>query len=148
LQGGYDHGMQQNGCRNWWRFTLVAFVFSAIMPFFALYGGQIAHADSAQLQSLYGEKVFICTEQGFEWVKVADLQHGNHAPKPNSHFKCALCFVGAKGAKHTQLAPIELALGNVHAKTALREHFAYNHPVTHGLSHRPSVPRAPPVDMI
>lgn len=129
------------------QFALVAFVFSAVVPFFALYDGQIAKADNVTLAALYGEEIFMCTERGFEMVKLADVQNGKHVPKRDTHFECALCFVGAKGAKHSQLAPMELAL-SLHPERALQLHFAQ--PVVLAGNHSaatPSIPRAPPVVM-
>lgn len=129
------------------RFVLIAFVFGAVVPFFALYSGQVAKADSAALATLYGEEIFLCTERGFEWVKLADLESGKHTPKPDKHFECALCFVGAKGAKNTQLTPIELTLLPIHAGSALRQHFAETGQGVYNLAYAPSAPRAPPVVM-
>jgi len=134
-------------CRFLFQFALIAFLFSAIVPFFALYDGQIAKANSATLAALYGEEVFICTERGFEWVKLSDVQNGKHAPKPDSHFECALCFVSAKGAKSTQLTPIELTLLPIHAASALRQHFAVAEQGVYSLAYPPSSPRAPPIVM-
>lgn len=128
------------------QFALFAFVFGAVVPFFALYEGQVAHAQTASLEALYGEKIFICTERGFEWVKVADLPQRQHSPKSKTgHFDCALCFMGAKGAKHSQLAPMELALAANPAQ-ALRLHFAVPVARVDGrFAVTPSIPRAPPL---
>lgn len=127
------------------QFALFAFVFGAVVPFFALYEGQVARAKTASLEALYGEKIFICTERGFEWVKVADLPERQHSPESKTpHFDCALCFVGAKGAKHSQLAPMELALAT-HSAQALRLHFALPVARVEGrFAAAPSIPRAPP----
>lgn len=125
------------------QFSLLAFLFSAVVPFFALYDGQLANAEPSKLEALYGDEIFICTESGFQWVKVADLGQGKHTPKPDSHFECAMCYVNAGGAKVSQLAPMVLAL-SLHAGHELRLHFATTSTVFDGLEQTPSNPRAPP----
>jgi hypothetical protein len=125
------------------QFALIAFLFSAIAPFFALYEGQIANTEPSRLEALYGDEIFICTENGFQWVKVADVGKGQHNPSPAKHFECAMCYVSTHGAKAGQLAPLVLSLAR-DAGQELRVHFSA---VVHGgvgIQRRPSNPRAPP----
>lgn len=123
--------------------ALIAFMFGAVMPFFARYDGQIAKADEATLSALYGNEVFMCTQNGFEWVKVADLAKKQHAPKSDDHFKCALCYVAASGAGHAQIPPMVLAVSSHHAR-ALRLHFAVADAPEFQRAYLPTSPRAPP----
>lgn len=124
--------------------TLIAFLFGAVVPFFAVYESQLQNAESAELAALYGEKIFICTENGFEWVDVADVASGKHNPKRKSHVECALCVVNGGGGKIAQLPPVVLAIAPYSAQE-LRLHFALApaHVTEHETT--PSIPRAPPL---
>lgn len=90
--------------------TLIAFVMSVMLPFFAVYDVQQALASqpselsSEEMSSLFGEKVLICTSDGFKWVSWEDLQNGKEQPKPHPQYQCALCYVAAHGAKHVASA--------------------------------------------
>lgn len=123
--------------------TLIAFLFGAVMPFFALYESQLAHAEASELAALYGDKLFICTENGFEWVDVADLAGGKHSPERKSHVQCALCVVSGGGGKIAQLPPVVLALTR-HSAQELRLHFTVAPVQAKGWKSAPAMPRAPP----
>lgn len=125
------------------RLTLVAFLFSAVVPFFAVYELPESPAQQEQLAGLFGEKILICTEKGFEWVALDDLRHGKHQPTPDSHLKCAMCYVSSKGGAHHQLGPAALAL-DMPLGQALRVHFAYRDGLSLMPVERPANPRAPP----
>lgn len=125
------------------RCTLLAFLFSAVVPFFAVYDLPQAQASQAELASLFGEKILICSDRGFEWVSVADLQQGKHIPKTDSHLKCALCYVASKGGAHHQLSPVVLAL-DMPLGQSLRLHFSTHDALTVDQPERLTTPRAPP----
>lgn len=143
-EAGYIQRIMSKNVRFFlFRLTLIAFLFSAVVPFFAVY--ELPQTDSQQetLASLFGDKILICTENGFEWMSLADAQGGKLPHKRDSHLKCAMCFVTAKGGSHHQLSPVVLAL-DVPLGKALRQHFVSSASVVEGIYQRPSAPRAPP----
>lgn len=81
--------------------TLLAFVLHAVMPFFALYDLSPTSVTQAEKNgfSFFGEKLFICTSDGFRWVDAKDLASGKAHPKPHSDYKCPLCYVAAQAGK-------------------------------------------------
>lgn len=87
--------------------TLFAFLMNVMLPFFAVYdvqqalASQSAESSSEEMSSLFGEKVLICTSDGFKWVSWKDLQNGKEQPKPHPQYQCALCYVAAHGIKST-----------------------------------------------
>lgn len=92
---------------NWLGLALVAaLMLNALLPFFAVHR---LPANAAHLSSAFGEKILICTGEGFKWVNLADLQSGKEKPKPHANDKCPLCFAAAHGmnilaaSAHTQL---------------------------------------------
>ncbi len=96
--------------------TLVAFLMNVMLPFFVVYDVQqalasgSAESSSEEMSSLFGEKVLICTSDGFKWVSWEDLQNGKEQPKPHPQYQCALCYVAAHGIKNAVPAQeIEIA---------------------------------------
>lgn len=80
------------------RIACLAFLLNALLPFFAVY--DIPHQSAAkEMSSLFGEKVLICTGDGFKLVTWADLESGKEKHNPSSHYKCPLCYVAAHGMK-------------------------------------------------
>lgn len=78
--------------------VLLAFLLNVMVPFFAVYN--IEHsAPAKEMTTLFGEKVLICTGDGFKWVKWADLQSGKEKHNP-SHYKCPLCYIAAHAFKY------------------------------------------------
>lgn len=84
--------------------TLFMFFINVMLPFYAVYDIPKALAseqlDANQNASLFGEKILICTAEGFKLVSLADLQSGKEQPKKHPQYKCALCYVAAHGTKH------------------------------------------------
>lgn len=81
-----------------------AFALNVLLPFFATYNvpahTNISSAKPTQtMASLFGEKILICTSQGFKLVSWSDLVNGKETPKPHPEYKCPLCYVSAKGCK-------------------------------------------------
>lgn len=66
----------------------LAVAFSALLPFFATYN------DTApKSASLFGEKILICTGDGFALVNWADLLAGKAPVKQHKSFVCPMCYV-------------------------------------------------------
>lgn len=74
--------------------TLIAFLLSATLPFFASYNISSSNLDT----SLFGDKILICTVDGFKWVNLEDLQNDD-LPKAHPDYECALCVVASNDSK-------------------------------------------------
>lgn len=61
-----------------------------LLPFFATYTDK---APPSGLASIFGEKVLMCTSEGFVWVKLEDLLTGKAPVKPHTSYFCPLCFI-------------------------------------------------------
>lgn len=88
--------------------TVIAFLMNVMLPFFAVYNVSKAIASDSTdetTSSIFGEKLLICTADGFKLVPLEDLQNGKEKPTPHSDFECALCYVSAQGAK--DFAPVQ-----------------------------------------
>lgn len=133
------------------RMTALAFLLNVLLPFFAVYN--VSRAEAAEpyppsaLSAMFGEKLLICTADGFKWVNAADLQNGKETPTPHPEFKCAACYVAAHGIKTPpavgvaipqHLAAIHVFIPHFSPPTAIRS--------TLFLHGRHS--RAPPASMI
>ncbi|TAF75273.1 MAG: hypothetical protein EAZ52_06920 [Alphaproteobacteria bacterium] len=68
----------------------VALLVHTLLPFYASY-----HVPTQQISSLFGDKVLLCTADGFKIFSWDDLRNGKEQPKPNTHYKCPLCYVAA-----------------------------------------------------
>lgn len=86
--------------------TFVAFLMNVMLPFFAVYNVQqtlaseVTESSNEKMSFLFGEKVLICTSDGFKWVSREDLQNGKEQPKPHPQYQCALCYVAVHGIKN------------------------------------------------
>jgi len=126
--------------RNRWLGTVLAMAiaFAALLPFFATYN---TTTPPSGLASIFGEKVLICTADGFKWMKWADVQQNkNHFPP--SHYKCPLCYLAAHGTATlgTLAAIILMTLSSTNARYSFSD---YRPPAFHLQSLLGS--RAPPV---
>jgi hypothetical protein len=77
---------------------------NVLLPFYAVYTLPAANAsDSAistqHLNALFGDKILICTEQGFQWVDVDALEKGEAKPPLHKQLKCPVCYASAFGVK-------------------------------------------------
>ena len=78
--------------------ALFAFLLNVMLPFFAVYDTTGNQASAKQMASLFGEKLLICTGDGFKWVKWEDIEKEGKHHKP-SGYQCALCYLAAHGTK-------------------------------------------------
>lgn len=120
--------------------TLLAFVLSTLLPFFAIY--DTGHRSSfKEMASLFGEKVLICTGDGFKLVRWADIEkEGNHH-KP-SGYQCALCYLAAHGTKDFT-APDGIVLA-YNLKTSATGYAIYGYLLAALHTQYPFSSRAPP----
>lgn len=74
----------------------VALLLHTLLPFYATY--QMPTSSNAkQISSLFGDKVLLCTAEGFKLVSWKDLLSGTEHPKPHKQYQCPLCYVAAHG---------------------------------------------------
>lgn len=119
--------------------TLAAFLLYTLLPFFAVYS---IPAESKQLSSVFGEKVLICTTEGFKFVTWQELADKNNLPKQHPDVKCPLCYFASHGTHYTP-HNVVLALAYDAYATTLR-YRQYNeilHSHSNNLNYQP---RAPP----
>ena len=67
----------------------IAIAFATLLPFFATY------SHSAIPSPLFGDKILICTGDGFALVNRSDLLAGKAPVKPHPDYACALCYLAA-----------------------------------------------------
>lgn len=80
--------------------AILAFAFYTLLPFFAVY--QLPkESDAKHMASVFGEKIILCTAEGFKLVDLQSLFNGKQLPKPHSDYQCALCYVAAHGQANT-----------------------------------------------
>jgi len=74
-----------------------------MLPFFAVYtvpDASAADADPA-LEALFGDKIVICTPEGFKLVSLSELGgDGGDTSKSAQRYECALCYTAAHGINH------------------------------------------------
>ena len=80
------------------RFTTAAFVVQLLVPFFAVYGVSASHVQAALANpEMFGDKVLICTSNGFEYVSWESLaEDENIRNSQHKNMKCPTCYVQAK----------------------------------------------------
>jgi hypothetical protein len=122
--------------------TAIAFLINVMLPFYAVYN--IPQASAKEASSLFGDKILICTADGFKWFSWQDLQSGKEQPKPHSQFKCPVCYVAVHGVKHTlPQSNIELGYDSFSYKVQFQLSLAEVFTPPYFLSGR--LGRAPPV---
>lgn len=92
------------------RFTVASFLVQLLLPFFASYGVSAAHAaEAAANPAVFGERVLICTRDGFQWVSWEALANDEET-RNNQHrnLQCPTCYVQAHGMH--MLTAVEQAL--------------------------------------
>jgi len=76
---------------------LIIYAIVANAVFIAMPKNAVANdINAAEMTRLFGEKVFICTPDGYKWVKWSELEKEQNHPKKNT--KCSLCLVSCSGA--------------------------------------------------
>ena len=101
--------------QRWLGLALAASIaLATLLPFFATYGHVSA---PSKLTSIFGEKILICTGDGFAWVKWSDLLAGKTPVKQDKKLLCPLCYL-ATHALGNILLPLGVALLLLYAATA------------------------------
>lgn len=100
----------KNSLRHIANVTLTAFLLNAFLPFFAVYDTPKL-PPAKEMSSLFGDKVLICTGDGFQWVTWEELQKQGSRHE-SSRYKCGLCYLAAHGLKDL-LTPASVTLARV-----------------------------------
>ena len=119
--------------------ALLAFLLNAFLPFYATYA--MPFASGKPLSAPFGEKILICTADGFKWVTWAELQkQSGHGPA--SHYKCPLCYLAAHGLRDAA-PPVALTFAAVEREADLARP-SRSFSLRHGRDRLPFTSRAPP----
>ncbi len=103
--------------------TAAALLFQLLLPFFAVY--RLPGSSGPRgLASLFGDKVIICTADGFRLASWDELAKGKNHPKPHEQYQCALCYVAAHGLNKL-LAPGAITLAGINASGSVDAFYAY-----------------------
>ena len=74
----------------------LAIAFNTLLPFFAFYSDAArVSAAPSPLASVFGDKIIICTGDGFALVDWKDLLTGKVPIKQHKSYACALCYIAA-----------------------------------------------------
>lgn len=76
-------------------FAGLTLLVGTLVPFFATY--QIPSANAKHAASIFGEKILLCTSEGFRLVSWEDLQNGKEKHKPHQDYQCGACYVAGHG---------------------------------------------------
>ena len=85
----------------------IALLFNTLLPFFATYSMTAPPSGPA---SVFGEKVLICTGQGFKLVNWKDLQAGKTPVGPHKSYVCPLCYIANSALGNVLLPALVLYL--------------------------------------
>lgn len=81
--------------------TTLAFLANIFLPFLAVYNPSSAQAASpSEISSLLGEKILICSGNGFKWVTWDELEQEGPSDSEGPHYECPLCYVSAHATKN------------------------------------------------
>jgi len=73
-----------------------AIAFNTLLPFFAFYSDAAkTSVQPPSLASVFGDKILICTGDGFALVKWQDLLAGKVPVHQHKSYACALCYIAA-----------------------------------------------------
>jgi hypothetical protein len=94
-----------------------------LLPFFATYNDK---APPSGLASIFGEKVLICTSEGFVWVKLEDLLAGKTPVKPHKSYFCPLCYIADHAIGKIMLVAAAITFLHTKPETTLflRQHLS------------------------
>lgn len=76
---------------------LITFTISTMVPFFASYDTNVSET-TKELAKIFGGKILLCTNDGFKFVDIKDLENNTH--EPSDKYKCPLCYIKANSPKH------------------------------------------------
>lgn len=104
-------------------YAAASLLLQSLVPFYAVY--QAPSLDAPHMASLFGDKVLICSSEGFRLVSWEELLKGGGQRLPDEHhakYQCALCYVAAHG---TGIGPAQVAIAAARWATCRGQAFAY-----------------------
>lgn len=124
---------------------VIVLVISTMIPFFAVYDS--SPSDTAKkIASLFGDKILICTGDGFKLIDLADIET-EQKNLPQDHYKCPLCFIAANGHA-AALSFRDLSVSSVYNNFIQAVYFS-NIPIALSQNNlSDSIPRAPPFSFL
>ncbi len=88
-------------------FAAVALLLHTLLPFYATYQS-FQHLKNTD--TLFGDKILICAENGFRFISSEELKNGKvELPKPHRQYQCAICYVAAHGQGIVPLPSVGIA---------------------------------------
>lgn len=120
---------------------IVACLLQFTLPFHAVYAAPISQTQ-AERSALLGDKLLLCTADGFKWVSWADLQEAEHEPAEHQNFECALCFAHSHFGKHIYADGYSLVMPTRSAGNQISH---VRQAVHTSADYQPHQSRAPPV---
>jgi hypothetical protein len=101
------------------RFITAVFLLQVLVPFFAVYGVSASQVQAAlAAPEIFGEKVLICTRDGFAYVSWQQLAEEEKKPQNTKHssLQCPSCYVQTHAMTIAADAPLwqEKALHRTH----------------------------------
>ena len=87
----YFHGMK----RQYWIYhsVIITLILGSLLPFLAAFPSTI----STLSPTSFGDKILICTVDGYQWIDKDDWDKGK-IPAPSNHIKCPVCVLTAFGS--------------------------------------------------
>lgn len=123
-------------------FAIAALLVYTLLPFAAIYQVPLTQ-NTAKMASLFGDKVLLCTSDGFRLVSWDDIASGKFKQKEHKRYQCPLCQVAAQ-AHYTAPADINSALTSITVSRIVFSASASSH-IYDEKGWPPQQPRAPPV---
>lgn len=88
-------------------FAAMALLFQTLLPFYATYQMPTPHANTKSMAALFGEKILLCTREGFRFFTWEELQKRKQNPQDHhSQYQCGACYLTAHGQG---VAPVLMA---------------------------------------
>lgn len=121
-------------------FLVLALLVQALLPFAATY--HVAERNT----SIFGDKVLLCTAEGFRWVSWEELQQQETAPESHGQYQCGACYLAAHNTSADAKA---VTLDASAPPPTLRWLPSYAHAALSGAILRVhDQPRAPPIQAV
>lgn len=117
-------------------FLSIMICVAALMPFFAHYG-----VGEASASNLFGDKILICSSEGYKWIDASELDDEDVANSQNGGQKCPICSAHANNIHPTSASPYVLANP---VEYSLKSFVEINDLQGSLVKYRPFASRAPP----
>jgi hypothetical protein len=127
-------------------FAALAFLLHTLLPFFAIYQFP-ANIEAKTNTSLFGDKVLLCTAEGFKLVSWDELLKGKQEHKPHKQYKCALCYAAAHG-QGLKPQSVDGLAALFHVEVKLSKFHRQKHIAIDEAEWRSFLTRSPPISFV